>query len=294
MSELAIQVTDLHKSYGKTEAVRGVDFEVEQGRIFGLVGVNGAGKSSTIRMMMGLSKPDRGTVRIFGEEATRMARGTRKRIGYLSESSIEDHGLPLSGLLRYYSAFFGGWDWHRVAELTSRLEVPTDRPLDDMSAGQRRRCELVLTLAHDPDLLVLDDPTVGLDATVRRDFLWAALELARDEGKTIVFTSHVLHDVERIVDSVGILRNGRLVACDELDTILGRTKRLVLRDTDSRDLEEVQGELSREQRGRDLILVTEQFGPELERELRGSRDAIVENLNLEELFCEFAATGATS
>ena len=106
MSDLAIQVSGLHKSYGTTDAVRGIDFEVEQGRIFGLVGTNGAGKSTTIRMMMGLARPDQGTVHVFGEESTRMARATRQRIGYLSEDSIEDHGLPLSGLLRYYSAFF--------------------------------------------------------------------------------------------------------------------------------------------------------------------------------------------
>ena len=270
MSELAIQATGLHKSYGDKEAVAGLDLEVERGRIFGLIGPNGAGKSATIRMLMGLSRPDSGSVRVFGEEAMRMERATRQRIGYLSEQSVEDHGLPLSGLLRYHSAFFPTWDWDCVDELVRRIAVPRDRPLDEMSAGQRRRCELVLTLAHDPDLLVLDDPTVGLDATVRRDFLWAALELARDDGKTIVFTSHVLHDVERIVDTVAILRDGRIAANDELDALLGRTSR-----------------------GSDLILVTERFDDALERRLRRQHEAVVENLNLEELFCEHASVGET-
>ncbi|MEM9378957.1 MAG: ABC transporter ATP-binding protein [Planctomycetota bacterium] len=288
MSETAIRATGLHKSYGDKEAVRGLDFEVERGRIFGLIGPNGAGKSSTIRMLMGLSRPDRGSVEVFGEEAMRMHRPTRQRIGYLSEQSVEDHGLPLSGLLRYHSAFFPSWDWDRVDELVRRIDVPRDRPLDDMSAGQRRRCELVLTLAHDPDLLVLDDPTVGLDATVRRDFLWAALELARDDGKTIVFTSHVLHDVERIVDTVAILRDGRLAAYDELDALLARTKRVVLRGASSSEVATLDGELSREARGADLVVVTERFDDELERTLRGRHDAVVEHLNLEELFCEHA------
>jgi ABC-2 type transport system ATP-binding protein len=288
MSETAIRATGLHKSYGDKEAVRGLDFEVERGRIFGLIGPNGAGKSSTIRMLMGLSRPDRGSVEVFGEEATRMQRSTRQRIGYLSEQSVEDHGLPLSGLLRYHSAFFPTWDWDRVDDLVRRIDVPKDRPLDELSAGQRRRCELVLTLAPDPDLLVLDDPTVGLDATVRRDFLWAALELARDDGKTIVFTSHVLHDVERIVDTVAILREGRLAAYDELDALLGRTKRVVLRGAASDEVPALDGELSRETRGADLIVVTERFDDDLERALRGRHDAVVENLNLEELFCEHA------
>ncbi|MEM6674620.1 MAG: ABC transporter ATP-binding protein [Planctomycetota bacterium] len=293
MSDAVIQAAGLRKSYGDKEAVRGLDFEVERGRIFGLIGPNGAGKSSTIRMLMGLSRPDEGSVRVFGEEATRMQRATRQRIGYLSEQSIEDHGLPLSGLLRYHSAFFPTWDWDRVDELARRIDVPRDRPLDEMSAGQRRRCELVLTLAHDPDLLVLDDPTVGLDATVRRDFLWAALELARDDGKTIVFTSHVLHDVERIVDTVAILRDGRLAAYDELDALLGRTKRVVLRDAAGAEVPTLDGELSRESRGSDLVVVTERFDDALERELRGRHDAIVENLNLEELFCEHAGAEVT-
>lgn len=287
MSDFVIQVQDVHKSYRDTEAVRGVSFDVESGRIFGLIGTNGAGKSSLIRMLLGLSRPDRGTCRIFGEDSLRMSRATRQRIGYLSETSIEDHGLPLSGLLRYYASFFEAWDWDRVNALTERMQVTSDRPLDEMSAGERRRCELVLTLAHDPDLLVLDDPAVGLDATVRRDFLYAALELARDDGKTILFTSHVLHDVERIVDSVAILRSGVVHARDELDALLSRTKRIIYRGVQSEQVEPLAGEVSRETRGRDLVIVTERFDENLER-LRGGLSSEVENMNLEDIFCELS------
>lgn len=290
MSDLVIRARELHKSFGETKAVRGVSFDVEAGRLFGLIGTNGAGKSSTIRMLLGLSRPDSGSVEVYGEDALRMSRATRRRIGYLSETPIEDHGLPLSALLRYYSSFFPAWDWKRVQALTDRMKVKTDRALTDMSAGERRRCELVLTLAHDPDLLILDDPAVGLDATVRRDFLWAALELARDCGKTIVFTSHVLHDVERIVDSVVILREGVVHAQDDLDTLLARTKRLVYRDTDTSTVAPVKGEVSREQRGRDLVIVTERFDESLARTARAGA-AEVENMNLEDIFCEISTTG---
>lgn len=294
MSDLVIEVDELYKSYGDTHAVRGASFSVESGRIFGLIGANGCGKSSTIRMLLGLSEPKRGESRVFGENSLTMARRTRQRIGYLSETPIEDHGLPLSGLLRYYSSFFEAWDWKLVEALTERMQVKTDRPLDDMSAGERRRCELVLTLAHNPDLLVLDDPAVGLDATVRRDFLYTALELARDEGKTILFTSHVLHDVERIVDSLAIMREGKVCVQDDLDEILACTKRIVFRDGTSSSIATVAGELSREQRGRDLIVVTQGFDAAMERELRPQASVEIEAMNLEDIFCEVTQSGATA
>jgi ABC-2 type transport system ATP-binding protein len=289
MNVPAIAAASLTKCFDARPAVRDLSFEVEAGTVYGLCGTNGAGKSTTILMLLGLLPSSAGCSQVLGEDSRRLSRGCRQRIGYLSEKPIEDHGLPLGYLLHYVAAFFDDWDWDRSRRLVDSLEVPLDQPLASMSYGERRRCELVLTLAQDPDLLVLDDPAVGLDATVRRDFLWGALEAARQEGKTVLFTSHILHDVERIVDTIGILHDGELVVHSELDDLLGRTKRIVVEGGVQRQLPQLRGEIERRECGRDLIIVTGEYDDQLEREL-SSLEQIdssieVEDMNLEEVFC---------
>jgi ABC-2 type transport system ATP-binding protein len=156
-----------------------------------------------------------------------------------------------------------------------------------MSAGERRKCELLLVLAQRPDLLILDDPALGLDITVRREFLWAALEVARSEGKAVLFTSHVLTDVERVVDTVGVMDEGRLLLQSPLEELRRRTRRLVFRlpGEQYQDPPVVRGELSRERRGTEVHIVTADYSPDLEAGLRSwAYFTGVEKLNLEDIF----------
>src|SRR5262249_56989387 len=141
--------------------------------------------------------------------------------------------LPVAELLEYKSFFFAQWDWDWCRQLVARMGVVQDRELQSLSEGERRKAELLLALAHRPELLILDDPTLGLDARARRDMLWATLAAARDEGTTVLFTSHVLQDVERIVDDVLILDRGRVRLGGPLDELLRRTNRLVFPDADA-------------------------------------------------------------
>jgi ABC-2 type transport system ATP-binding protein len=193
----------------------------------------------------------------------------------------------MPALLRFVSAFFPAWDWGYTNDLAARFAVPLDRPLNAMSAGERRKCELLLVLAQRPDLLILDDPALGLDVMVRREFLWAALEVARKEGKAVLFTSHVLTDVERVVDSVGVLDGGRLRLQAPLAELKDRFRRLVfeLPGPDGPEPPRVEGELSRERQGTVLAVVTESYTPELEDRLR-SREPLraMEGLGLEDIF----------
>jgi ABC-2 type transport system ATP-binding protein len=171
--------------------------------------------------------------------------------------------------------------------MVERFAVPMDRPIQKMSAGERRKCELLLVLAQKPDLLILDDPALGLDVTVRREFLWAALEVARSEGKAVLFTSHVLTDVERVVDTIGVLDRGRLLLQAPLEELKERTKRLVFSfPTETLSGPPlVNGELTRERRGKDWLVVTAAHTPQLEAGLRetGLLTA-VEDLNLDDIF----------
>src|SRR5262245_22155396 len=153
-----IEVEGLCRSFGHLEAVRDLTFAVEPGTVFGLLGLNGSGKTSTIRMLLGLLRPDRGTARVLGEDSQSLSPDCRQRIGYLSEEAFPYQDLPLPSLLRFVSAFFPRWDWAYTNDLIERFSPPLDRPLTVMSLGERRKCELLLVLAQKPDLLILDDP----------------------------------------------------------------------------------------------------------------------------------------
>jgi ABC-2 type transport system ATP-binding protein len=284
--DAVVRAEGLVKKLGDVEAVRGLSFEVREGSVFGLVGKNGGGKTTTIRLLLGLLRPDAGSSWVFGADSRALPAEVRRRIGYLSEEPFPYDELPVPELLEWLSAFFPAWDWPRAEKWLARFDVPRDQPLKEMSKGERRRAELLLVLAQGPDLLVLDDPALGLDATVRRDFLAAALEIVRDEGKTVLFTSHVLTDVERVVDTVAFLDKGAVRSAGALDDVKARTKRLVFPASARAGLV-VPGEVSRREEGGDLVVVTEAFGEALERRLRQEHPSLeVEDLNLEEIFVE--------
>lgn len=287
-SEFAVRASGLKKQMGKTDAVVDVSFDVPFGSVFGLIGRNGAGKTTTIRMLLGLLRPDAGRSEVLGEDSLSLSRAARLRIGYLSEEEFPYDDLSLPRTLEYVSGFFSDWDWDLSERLMERFAVPADTPLDQLSAGERRKAELVLVLAQNPDLLILDDPAAGLDTVVRRDFLWAALDVARTEGKAVLFTSHVLTDVERVADTVAFLHEGRVRLVSSLDDLKARTKRLVFAGhAKDADRIEVPGEFVRRTERGDLVVVTEGFDAASAEALRASwGDVSVEDLNLEEIFVE--------
>jgi ABC-2 type transport system ATP-binding protein len=290
MGKPVIRAEHLEKAYGKTPALRGLDLEVPEGSVFGLLGPNGSGKTTAIRTILGLLRPDRGRSEVYGESSLRLSWRTRQRIGYLSEAGFPYDDLAIDDLLRFVSAFFERWDWDRSRELLERMDVPRDRALRDLSAGQRRRGELLLVLAQDPDLLVLDDPTAGLDATVRREFLRSALELAREAGKTVLFTSHVLTDVERIVDTVGILKDGSMRLVAPLDELKASVKRIVIEVPGAAPV--LPGEVSRETIPTGLAVTTTACDEGLLADLRSRYGAVhVEDLNLEDIFVAGVGAG---
>jgi ABC-2 type transport system ATP-binding protein len=221
----------------------------------------------------------------------------RQRIGWLSEEKFPYDGLPLPDLLKFVSAFFENWDWDYSRKLLTKFDAPTDRPLISLSHGERRKAELLTVLAQRPDLLILDDPATGLDTTVRREFLWAALEVAADENCTVLFTSHILTDVERVVDTVGLMRQGKMYRSGALDELKARAKRLVFRNIEETGTMEsaqplVAGEVSRRRVGSDLLVITEDFDAESVGAMRAAGACVeVEDLALEDIYCELIGDG---
>jgi ABC-2 type transport system ATP-binding protein len=285
-ADVVVTAQNLARKLGEVDAARDVTFEVKRGSVFGLIGRNGSGKTTTIRLLLGLLRPDAGHSSILGVDSLALPAEVRRRVGYLSEEAFPYDDLPVPDLLEWLSAFFPAWDWDRAEKWLARFDVSKTQKLKEMSKGERRRGELLLVLAQNPDLLILDDPALGLDATVRRDFLGAALEIARDEGKTVLFTSHILTDVERVVDTIAVIEKGAIRTCAPLDEIKARTKRLVFRGGADAEVV-VPGEVARRVQHGDLVVITEAFGDTLGERLRERYPGLaVEDLGLEEVFVE--------
>jgi ABC-2 type transport system ATP-binding protein len=227
--DAVVEVTALTRHFGAKTALDDVSFTLPRGIVFGLVGANGAGKTTLIKHVLGLLKAEAGSVRVFGCDPVADPAGVLARIGYVSE----EHDLPswmrVWELMRYTQAFFPTWDAAYAEELRGRFELDPDAKIKHLSKGQRARADLLVALAHRPELLVLDEPSAGLDPIVRRDILEAIIRAIADEGRTVLFSSHLLHEVERVSDHVTMIDHGKIVFSAPLDDIKATHRCLTLR-----------------------------------------------------------------
>ena len=218
---VVVQFVDLTKRYGEILANDEVTFDVEDGEIFGYLGPNGAGKTTTIRLLLGLIKPTSGTATVLGADIRdrRALTAVKAHIGYLPDTLGFEDRLTGRQTLDYFARMRGD---ERRTELLELFRPPLDRKVETYSSGNRRMLGIVQAFMHDPDLVIMDEPTAGLDP-LKQDRLHAFLEAERDAGKTIFFSSHVLSEVQRIADRVGIIRDGAIVALEDVDVLLGRS-----------------------------------------------------------------------
>ncbi|MFI7481912.1 ABC transporter ATP-binding protein [Kocuria sp. M1R5S2] len=237
----AVETCGLVKDYGRTRALRGVDLRVLPGEVFGFLGPNGAGKSTTIRLIMDLLRPTAGTVEVFGVAPAAGGPRLRARIGYLpgelsfpARTTARDH-------LRYLAALRGGRGVERAAELAERFSLDLSRPLRSLSKGNKQKVGLVQAFMHEPELLVLDEPTGGLDPLLQREFRALARESVAG-GATIFLSSHVLGEVEEVAGRVAIIRDGRVVDVDDVRALRARAgQEVLLRFADPVALQEFAG-----------------------------------------------------
>ncbi|HEX6345934.1 ABC transporter ATP-binding protein [Umezawaea sp.] len=211
-----VRTERLTKRYGHTSALRDLDLEVREGEVFGLLGPNGAGKTTTLRLLLDLIRPTRGRVLLFGQDLASHSVGARRRVGYLPGNLALYDDLTGVELLKLLAGLRGHRDVTAALRLAERLELDLGRRAGELSKGNRQKLGVVQAFQHEPDLLVLDEPASGLDPLAQRE-LHAAVREHAAAGGTVLFSSHVLSEVEQVADRVGILLDGRLVVVDRVD-----------------------------------------------------------------------------
>ena len=219
MTESVINVSGLTRRFGATTALASVSLSLSRGQVYGLVGANGAGKTTLIRHILGLLKAESGTVRVFGLDPVADPVAVLSRIGYLSEENDVPGWMRVDELIRYSRAFYPAWDDAYAEELRQTFALEPAATIRNLSKGQKARMGLLIALTHRPELLVLDEPSSGLDPIVRRDILGAVIRTIADEGRTVLFSSHLLDEVEQVADHITMIHRGTIVLSAPLDEI---------------------------------------------------------------------------
>jgi ABC-2 type transport system ATP-binding protein len=226
MADKAIRTEGLTKVYGRSRGLAGLDLSVETGEVFGYLGPNGAGKTTTIRLLLDLIRPTAGVHRVLGLNPRTDGIALRRRVGYLAGDFTVDGRQTGTELLTYLGNLRGGVPKSRVDELTARLELDPSRQIKSLSKGNRQKVGVVQAFMHTPELLILDEPTSGLDPFLQQEFV-AMVREAKANGQTVFMSSHVLGEVQQTADRVGIIREGTLVAVEQVEDLRERAVRRV-------------------------------------------------------------------
>ena len=219
MPESLLEVEAVSRRFGRTLALDNVSYRAGEAKVYGLIGANGAGKTTLIKHLLGLLRARSGSVRMFGLDPVRYPVEVLRRVGYLSEERELPEWMRVDELLRYTQAYYPNWDTDYARRLLETFDLDVAKKVKDLSKGMRAQVALVAAVAHRPDLLILDEPSTGLDAAVRQDILAAIVRAVADDGRAVLFSSHLLDEVERMSDHVTMIHQGRVVLDGALENV---------------------------------------------------------------------------
>jgi ABC-2 type transport system ATP-binding protein len=298
MNHPVIRIDDLHKTFGKSppkHVLRGVDLAVEPGTVLGLLGQNGSGKSTLIKCALGLFRPTSGRISVLGDDAWNLSADTKARLGYVPQEVVSYPWMRIRQVIAYTAAFYPTWNQPLVDDLCHRWRLPLEDRVGPLSVGQLQTLGIVLALGHEPELLVLDEPVASLDPSARREFLRTLLDILDDGRRTILFSTHITSDLERVASRIALLKDGRISFHGELDELKDRVKRLRIEAAHALPKDfAVPSALHYEIDGSVATVAVDDFDEELIDDLRQTwqADVSVEDLNLEEIFVALHETGA--
>ncbi len=223
MSESPIELAGIVKSYGRKKVLTGLDFAVPQGAVVGLLGVNGSGKTTLLKCALGLIRPKVGTARLLDEDAWNLTAAAKMRIGYVPQVVGLYPWMRVRHLIDYTAAFYPNWNHAMVADLIREWSIPMDDRIGPLSVGQLQKLAILLAVGHEPDLLILDEPAASLDPLARRQFLQMIIDMAEPGRRTVLFSTHITSDLERVADRVALLKAGRIAWYGLLDELKEQT-----------------------------------------------------------------------
>lgn len=268
MSHNVVEIRGVSRNFRKKVALDNVSLSVPKGCVLGLVGENGAGKTTLLKHILGLFRAQSGSVSVFGLDPVAEPEAVLGEIGYLSEVRDLPEWMTIRELMRYTQAFFPAWDDAFAEELREMFDLDPKQKVESLSRGQRARAGLIAAIAHRPQLLVLDEPSSGLAPVVRRDILAAIIRTVADEGRTVLFSSHLLDEVQRVSDHVAMLHLGKMLLTSPLDDLLTKHHRLTIRFGEPlNERPQIDGALRCEGEGREWTVLCNGERPAVETQI---------------------------
>ena len=294
MQDIIIETKQLTKYYGKTLALDHLDLRVPRGCIYGFLGRNGSGKTTAIKLMLGLLKPTTGSASVLGCDSQALTPDIRGQIGYVTEGHRLYRWMRIGALEKFQKAFFPDrWNSQLFDEMLEYFGLSKKKKIKSLSNGQRAQVSLALTMAPDPDVMIMDDPTLGLDVVIRRQFLEGMIHLIQKKGKTILFSSHILGDVERVADRIAVIEQGVLRADCTLEEFRQNIRKVhFVFESDVPEIIEIPGLLHKRTNHNHLELtLVGTTDEQIEQTARavGAKECKRVELNLEDQFIEFTA-----
>jgi len=285
MGKNTIEIEGLKFAYGRDGVLKGVDLQVPEGSIFGFLGRNGAGKTTTIKLLLGLLKPDDGFCRIEGINPQKDAISVRRIVGYMAEDQQMYGWMRIEQIVKWVASFYPTWDSKFTNKLLDMLELPGKNKVKTLSKGQNSRLALLLALGHRPKVVILDDPTLGLDPIARKEFLRYVIGLLQTNGVTVFFSSHLLYEIEPVADYVAILDNGVIIKSERTFDLRESVKKVVL-NTSKNDFTKIEGILDASKMEERVALTIENCSAEKINKIKDSYGGFVRviGLNLDEIF----------
>ncbi|NOZ40431.1 MAG: ABC transporter ATP-binding protein [Planctomycetes bacterium] len=280
----AIDIQAVHKSFRQNEVLRGMSLRVERGHTFAFLGRNGAGKTTTIQMLLGLLDRDEGSIRVLGLDPEKEPLAVRAQVGYLAEDQTMYGWMKCGDILRFLAPFYPTWDHELALKYAKDFEVPLQQKIKHLSKGQNVRLGLVMALAHRPELVILDDPALGLDPIMRKQFNRDLITHLQGEGRTVFYSSHLLYEVEPVADVVAILKEGKIVRQAATEELRRDVKQIFLPREAMAMLGEEASLLDTRPDGEEVAVTVEGAAGAIEALRREGVEHRVVDLNLDEIF----------